>query len=168
MPTAADYQTPRASSWTAGLLVAAVLVMLFWGLSIAEPCLLGHFVGSGDPSANPIAITECGIKAGRAGITRGDLIIRLGGLALVSGMFACVCSLLDPTRARWNVTAISVGGLTIAAVVHCVLQSLVLGATEALLTFYFVAWVVCCGVASLAAGLGSALAATTAPESRYG
>jgi len=100
------------------------------------------------------------------GITNGDVVIRLGALTLMSGMFACVCSLLDPAGSRWNVTAITAAGLTIAGVVHLLLQSLALGATTDMLTFYCFVWLVCCAVASIAALVGAAVGAGLAPESR--
>ena len=168
MPTAADYETqPSPRFWTVTFLVAGVMLMLFWYASIADPCLLGYVLGQGDPRANPIAITECRASPdGHIRITNGDAIFGLGSLALLAGLFACVCALMDPSRGRWNVVAIAVASLTIASVVHGLMRVTFLGAEAAVLAFLFLAWSICVVVVVIGALTGTAIAAGTVSESR--
>ena len=169
MPTASDYEVNRSGLlWNMGMLAAATLVMLFWGLSIADPCLLGHFLGDGNPAMNPIAIATCEYtpETGKGGITRGDLIIRLGALAIVSMLLACVFALVDPLRSRFSIIGISVCGFTIAFLIHFVLRVMVMGASSGLIVFYLIAWLVCAVITVVAAALGKAIAVTTEAEPR--
>jgi hypothetical protein len=154
MPNADGQVSARPSATLSGpMLGAGTALMLGWCLSIADPCLLGLL--RGDPSANPIAITEC-----RPGITNGDAIVRLAVLLLVAGLFACVFQLIQPERKKLNVAAHGVLALTIALANHFALSMLSPWKLTNPLRVWLAVWITTGVAAFLAALAGSALASS--------
>jgi hypothetical protein len=163
-PVAKDAEICRVKSirtrYIALFSVAALLVLL-WILSIADPCLIAILSGGPSPTSNPIAITECHVnEAGGILISRGDAIIRLAALALLSGLFGLICRLLEPERRKRNFGGIAAVGATWAFAIYAGGQFF-LFANASLAALHLKIWVISTIVACLAVMVGAAIAETT-------
>lgn len=145
--------------------IAAATAFL-WCLSIADPCLVNFLRGTGDPAANPVAITTCRYDAeqGLTSVTVGDVIVRIAALFLLAGITALVVALVDPARRRRNVVAVMLAGYAVGCLAYAGLRAFGLGFDPSILSFYLVEWFVISLVVTIAAAIGFALAATTWSE----
>jgi hypothetical protein len=107
------------------LLAIATLLILLWFFSVADPCVIAFARGDMSGAANPIAILGCHVTDGMVSVTVGDMIVRLGLLFLLMGIFGLVGARWELTRDPWRLALLAAMG-AVAAFAACVYIQLAL------------------------------------------
>jgi hypothetical protein len=144
------------TSWV--LMTTATLVVLFWLLSIANPCLVAHLRSANPADGNPIAITQCRVApGGYEYLTNGDVVVRVGALIVLMGIFALAWGLVDPPPTKRRLALVTAIAAATGFVVIAALTAVVYP-VGAVLGFLVAEWAGTTVIAVVAVLCGAALA----------